>query len=209
MRRPSLSPAVITVLLSAVAVAGYLAYRATGDSPGAKTPPTTTAAVQRQSDPQALVDTLPEFSLQNMAGTRQSIQSFLGEPMLINFWATWCGPCRREIPMLKKVQKKNPSIRIVGIAVDDRQAVLEYAQKMQFNYPVLMGTAGAMKAANSFGIDFYALPFSVFVDASGHVLGVHTGELQAEQVDKVLTVFSQLGHNNIDIAKARQRIAKI
>lgn len=204
MRR-ALKPALVTAALSVAAVAAYLTYRLAqrpAPSPvAAGTPPA--AATSSKS----LVAELPDFTLQNLAGQQQSIKSLAGRPMLINFWATWCGPCRREIPMLKGVQSDNPWVTVVGIAIDDADAVQKYAASMKFNYPILMGESAATNAAASFGVDFFALPFTVFADSQGRLLGVHTGELHPEQVANVLAVFKDLADRRIDLKAARDRIA--
>ena len=79
--------------------------------------------------------TAARFSLDNLPGEQQSIQSWPGKPLLINFWATWCGPCLREIPMLKELQAARPDLQVVGIAIDKPRPRAEFADDMQFNYP--------------------------------------------------------------------------
>ena len=74
---------------------------------------------------------LPDFTLQDRDGTMRSIRSWPGKSMIVNFWATWCAPCRREIPLLKEMQQKHGAdgFQIVGVAVDFREDVLKYARK--------------------------------------------------------------------------------
>lgn len=196
----------MTVALSAAALAGYLSYRLLipvtvhDDTSGVDSP---AAAGQAATLP----DTLPDFILENLAGEPTSIRSWSGEPMLINFWATWCAPCLREIPLLKAFQSEHPGVRIVGIAVDQAEPVHSFADEMQFNYPVLVGQADAMDAAAAFGVGVFALPFTVFVAPNGATLGVHTGELHPEHLDNLTTVLADLGAGRIDLAAARARIA--
>jgi thiol-disulfide isomerase/thioredoxin len=206
----------LTVVLSAAAALGYLTYRSLAPTAG---PPADTRgpeAVGLTPDPEGeqaeaaerrLVDRLPEFSLQNLSGEPQSIGSWPNKPLLINFWATWCGPCLREIPMLKKTQDAHPEVQIVGIAVDKRDPVVTFADKMQFNYPILIGENEGWAAAAAFGVDFYALPFTVFTAGDGSVLGVHTGELHAEQIDEFVSTAAALGNGTLNIDAARSRIA--
>jgi thiol-disulfide isomerase/thioredoxin len=193
-------PTLIAAVLSAAAVLGYLTYRLAIREPSAP------AAASDASSP-GLADELPDFTLQNLAGSPQSIETLAGQPLLINFWATWCVPCREEIPMLKTLQEQNPWLTVVGIAVDKREDVVKFADEMKFNYPILMGETDAMNAASSFGVDFVALPFTVFADAEGHLLGVHTGELHPEQVENLLAVLRDLRERRIDVVTARDRIA--
>ncbi len=197
-------PVLLTAVLSAAAVLGYLTYRSLGsiDAPGADG--ADVAATGAASPP--AVETLPEFSLANVAGEQQSIKSWPGKPLLINFWATWCGPCLREIPMLKELQTAQPELQVVGIAIDKPELVVGFADNMQFNYPILIGQTEAWAAAAALGVNIYALPFTVFTGGDGSILGVHTGELHAEHLDAFSTVVAELAAGKIDVAEARARI---
>jgi len=210
-------PALLTLVLSAAAVLGYLVYRVlTAEQLGNTQAATEASAGAQQTDTQteqaqperALADRLPEFTLDSLPGQPQSIASWPGKPLLINFWATWCAPCLREIPMLKEFQESHDSVQIVGIAVDRRDPVVAFAEKMQFNYPVLIGQGDAWEAAAAFGVDFYALPFTVFTASDGSVLGVHTGELHPEHLENLTILLEDLRSQKIDVAEARARLAR-
>jgi thiol-disulfide isomerase/thioredoxin len=207
-------PALLTAALSGAAVLGYVAYRvAVGPTPP---PPEGTidfgedlAAEEETahaSEPE-FAQRLPEFSLDTLAGAPQSISSWPGRPLLINFWATWCGPCLREIPMLKEFQTGQNDVQVVGIAVDRRDPVVTFAERMQFNYPILIGDKAGWEAAAAFGVNVYALPFTVFTAADGSVLGVHTGELHSEHLQELTAVVGDLRDGKIDVAAARLRLA--
>jgi thiol-disulfide isomerase/thioredoxin len=204
-------PAVLTALLSGAAVVGYVSYRLLSGA-GPEVPETLQlgedpAASTEADAPPQLAERLPEFSLENLAGAQQSITSWPGKPLLINFWATWCGPCLREIPILKDLQTRRPGLQVVGIAVDRRDPVIGFAANMQFNYPILIGESAAWDAAAAFGVSVYALPFTVFTDADGDVLGVHTGELHPEHLENLTAVLDDLKAGRIDLATARARVA--
>ena len=205
-------PALLTAVLSAAAVAGYLTYRVLLPSasapPADETPLIVDIAPDSEDDlaPEA-VDRLPDFSLGNLAGESQSILSWPGKPLLINFWATWCGPCLREIPMLKELQTARPDLQVVGIAIDKRDPVIKFAADMQFNYPILIGQSEAWAAAAALGVNIYALPFTIFAAADGSILGVHTGELHAEHLEAFRAVVDDLASEAIGLAEARRRIA--
>jgi thiol-disulfide isomerase/thioredoxin len=188
----------LTAALSAAAVLGYLTYR--GVTGNADSP-----AGDAAGAPLA-VATLPDFSLQNLAGEQQSIRSWPGKPLLINFWATWCGPCLREIPMLKDLQAARPDLQVVGIAIDKPDLVTKFAGDMQFNYAILMGQNEAWAAAGALGVDIFALPFTVFTAGDGSILGVHTGELHAEHLETYRDTVDALAAGRIDVNEARRRI---
>ncbi|HEY8519610.1 MAG TPA: TlpA disulfide reductase family protein [Gammaproteobacteria bacterium] len=197
-------PLLLTLVLSAAAAAGYVAYRLVS----APAPEVTEVPAAADAAPERrLVDELPDFYLDDLDGQPTSIRSWPGQPLIVNFWATWCAPCRREIPMLKELQAANPWLTVVGIALDQDDPVRQYAAEMEFNYPVLVGQADGWEAANRFGVEFYALPFTVFTAGDGHVLGVHTGELHREHLDNLLAVLEDLRAGRADIEEARARIA--
>jgi len=199
-------PGLVTLGLSAAAVLGYVTYRLLGPTP-AGAPPAATTTEQEQAPPRQLADTLPDFTLANLAGEPQSIKSLAGKPMLINFWATWCGPCLREIPMLKGLQAARPDIQVVGIAIDKREPVGKFASEQAFNYPILVGQSEAWEAAAALGVEVYALPFTVFTGADGALLGVHTGELHAEHLAEFQAAIDDLAAARIGTAEARSRLA--
>jgi thiol-disulfide isomerase/thioredoxin len=195
-------PVLLTAALSAAAVLGYLTYRLIG-APDA---PSTENAAAPAAAP--AVATLPEFSLANLTGEQQSIQSWPGKPLLINFWATWCGPCLREIPMLKELQTSRPDLQVVGIAIDKPDLVTKFAGDMQFNYPILVGQNEAWAAAGALGVNIYALPFTIFTGSDGSILGVHTGELHAEHLELFEGIVDELAAGRIGVEQARSRIAE-
>ena len=193
--------ALLTLALSAVAVVAYLGYRAL--VPGELPDGTGPAAAS------VIVDTLPEFALGDITGEMRSIHGWEGDALVINFWATWCAPCLREIPLLKEFQDANGSagVQVVGIAVDHLEAVQAFAEDMGFNYPVLVGQLAAMEAAARFGLEFFVLPFTVFTDRRKRILGVHHGELHTEHLDEVLLVLNALEAGSMDIDAARARLS--
>ena len=193
--------ALLTLALSAAALLAYVGYRAVvpGNMPD---------DAEHAGAP-VLVDTLPEFALEDLTGEIRSIQDWEGNALVINFWATWCAPCLREIPLLKEFQDTNGSagVQVVGIAVDHLEAVQAFAEDMGFNYPVLVGQLAAMEAAADFGLDFFVLPLTVFTDHRKRVLGVHNGELHTEHLDELLLVLNALEAGSLDIDAARARLS--
>ncbi len=168
----------ITILLAASAAAGYLAYAhwladSPADSAGALT--TGDDSIPSQSF-------RPAFALPDVEGVQRSVDEWDGQALVINFWATWCAPCRREIPMLIDLQKEydGRNVQVIGIAVDFMEDVQRYAAETPFNYPVLVGEQEAIDVAQQFGVDFVGLPFTVFTAPDGRVVDVHTGELLHE-----------------------------
>jgi thiol-disulfide isomerase/thioredoxin len=153
--------------------------------------------------------TLPEFSLQNRAGQMQSIKSWPGKTLLINFWATWCAPCRKEIPMLQTMQNKHAAdgLQVVGVAVDFRDDVLKYAEAMKIGYPLLIGEQDGLAAVDAFGIQAVGFPYSVFVDARNHIVTTYIGELKAPQVEAALAIIERINRGDLPLGAGRTEVS--
>ncbi|NNF51241.1 MAG: TlpA family protein disulfide reductase [Gammaproteobacteria bacterium] len=126
------------------------------------------------------------YPLTDLEGQPGSLAAFRGRPLIVNFWATWCPPCRREIPLLKKIQAENEALTVIGIAVEDPPPVQKLADEIGFNYPILIGEQTAVDLAVALGIEFIGLPYTVLIDAEGRVLEIHSGELKEGDVDATL-----------------------
>jgi thiol-disulfide isomerase/thioredoxin len=167
------------------------------------------AAMAEASAPAVLdVVTYPEFSLPDISGAMRNFSEWHGKNRLVNFWATWCAPCRREIPLLKAFQAEQSGngFEVIGIAVDFPDAVSDYAESAQFNYPVLVGEQDAMAVAESSGIEFIGMPFTMFVAADGEYLSAYIGELHREHLDTIVDVMTRLDRAEIDKAMARNAL---
>jgi thiol-disulfide isomerase/thioredoxin len=153
---------------------------------------------------------LPQFSLENSAGKPTSIASFGGKSLIINFWATWCAPCRSEIPLLQTLHTEwaGRDVTVVGIAVDYRDPVLEFAQRYKIGYPLLIGEQDALDAAAAFGVESPVFPFTVFTDRRGEVVALFIGELHRPQAELILSEVQNLNKDLIELKAARRAIAQ-
>jgi len=156
-----------------------------------------------------LAQSLPSIELPDLSGELRNLEEWSGKPMVINFWATWCAPCLREIPLLKNFRNENSNFNLIGIAVDRELPVKQYAQEIQIDYPVLIGQMQAMNAAQEFGVNVYALPFTVFTVANGATLGVFTGELHQDQLDKIIKIIKDYDSNEITLVQAQNQFLSI
>ena len=152
---------------------------------------------------------LPPFSLADRSGKPTSIASFAGRSLIINFWATWCAPCRREIPLLQALQTEwgSRGTTVVGIAVDHRDPVLEFADRFKMTYPLLIGEQDALDAAGALGVDSPVFPFTVFTDRRGDVVALFVGELHRPQAELILGQVQNLNQGSIELPAARHAIA--
>jgi thiol-disulfide isomerase/thioredoxin len=150
----------------------------------------------------------PSFSLLGLDGEMHDFEEFDGRHRLLNFWATWCAPCRKEIPLLKAFQAEqgDDGILIIGIAVDMMEDVQQYADEAQFNYPILVGEMDAMAVAEQSGLQFQAMPFTMIVTADGEYLNAHFGELHRSDLATIEDVLARLDAGEIDTEAARKAL---
>jgi thiol-disulfide isomerase/thioredoxin len=214
------------VVVAAAAAGGYFVQRSMSDR-GPLTPaavssvPGAGANAPASSDPHAAHDeptpeepkrtipeSIPAVSLADRAGKMRSLSEWKGQPVIVNFWATWCVPCREEIPLLQSLRKERAADRleIVGIAIDEREAVLKYAADMSIDYPILIGEQDGYEAAEAFGVAL-VLPFSVFADSQGRIVTLKIGELHADEAAFILDRVRDVDANQLPLDSARQQIA--
>ncbi len=171
------------VAFSAVAalVAGYAAYVFLVQ-------PTPQPVASAPSGASVLGSKRPDYSLPDVGGKMHTPAEWDGKVVLVNFWATWCPPCLREIPGFMEVRKKygEQGFEIVGIAIDQPKAVERFIKKHKVNYPILHGQGNATQVSRDYGDDIGALPFSVLIDRDGMIRFTHAGELPARQLEKLL-----------------------
>jgi thiol-disulfide isomerase/thioredoxin len=158
----------------------------------------------------AVPDTLPDFTLADIDGQPRSIRSWPGKSMIVNFWATWCAPCRREIPLLRKIQAEHGAegFQIVGVAVDFRADVLKYASEIGIDYPILIGEQEGLEAVNKFGQGSLGFPFTVFTDDQQRIVMFHLGEIREEQAEVLLGAVRKVNSGELTPAAARAVAAK-
>jgi thiol-disulfide isomerase/thioredoxin len=168
------------------------------------------AAAAEEEAERPLATVLPEFTLKNRDGQMQSIKSWPGKSLIINFWATWCGPCRREIPLLMKIheQRAKDGFVVVGVAIDFHDEVVKYADEMKINYPLLSGEQDGMAAADAFGVNSLGLPFTIFTANDGRIVTLHMGEIHEPQLKIVLDGVGRVNSGELTPDAARAAIAQ-
>ena len=128
---------------------------------------------------------LPPFSLKAVDGVAEDIAQWHGKVQIINFWATWCPPCKREIPALIALQEQylNQGVQVVGIALDDVELVKAYVDESGINYPILVGEGDVIDVAEQLGNTMGILPYTVIVDRSGNISYVRYGEVSKKTIE--------------------------
>jgi thiol-disulfide isomerase/thioredoxin len=206
-------------LLVAAGGAGFLAYRISAQHAATLTPVQYPGAVRSkpaadaadEAGPAAakrIPDRLPEVSMPDAQGVAHKLSEWRGRPLMVNFWATWCDPCRREIPLLKSLRHERAaeSLEVVGIAVDFQDAVMDYTRKIGIDYPVLIGEKDGMAAIDAFGMDT-VFPFTVFADKEGRIFTVKVGELHSDEAKVILDGLRDVDDGKVDLAVARQQVS--
>ncbi|HEY6482789.1 MAG TPA: TlpA disulfide reductase family protein [Steroidobacteraceae bacterium] len=215
----SLRVLLIAALICVGGAAGYLAARLTRATHPSSLD--TSAAVSAANvrlpqtppedarpHPERVPSSVPDLVLPDMDGVQHALSEWKGRPLLINFWATWCEPCRREIPLLKALRRQHSADRleIIGIAVDGRDAVRSYARRQGIDYPVLVDQGRGLNAIAAFGMQA-VLPFSVFVDLQGRIVTLKVGELHPQEAQYILDEMRAIEQGRVQLTAARQDIA--
>jgi thiol-disulfide isomerase/thioredoxin len=171
-------------------------------------PVTTGESPVDEPAPTVIPDQVPDLSLPDLEGRRHALSSFKGRPTVFNFWASWCAPCRREVPLLNDIQHNasENGVQIVGIAVDLQANVVEFVKKSRIDYRILVGEREGGEAAARFGLPL-VLPFSVFVSAGGEVVAVKVGELHRDEAVAMLAAIHELDAGKRGLAATRLQIA--
>lgn len=181
------------------------------DDPDDRSETASQAAAPAQQPAPIEVVTHPDFSLPDISGAARTMADWPDKIRILNFWATWCAPCRREIPLLKAFQEEQSGngFQVIGIAVDYVEDVTRYAEAAEFNYPVLIGQEEAMAVAESSGIQFMALPFTMFIASDGEFISAYMGELHDEQLQTIVDVMTRLDRAEITADNAREQLATL
>lgn len=132
-------------------------------------------------------DQRPDFRHGDLSGQWVSADDFDGRLLLVNFWATWCAPCRREMPVLQDADRDHgENLAVIGIAVDDPGRVGDFIEELAIEYPILVGSADVLATQRAWGNTAGVLPYTVLVDRTGIIRWQHLGEVSAKELTRVL-----------------------
>lgn len=165
----------IAIALIAIAAGAYYFYQSNN---------TRTAVVSKPT-----ADALFKARIADLAGVRQPLSQWRGKVLVVNFWATWCPPCRQEIPGFIALQKQYgpQGLQFVGIALDEKAKIQSFIDEIGINYPILVGDLEAIVLAQTSGNRMGGLPYTVIIDRQGKLVATETGSLSQEKLTAIIT----------------------
>ena len=169
------------LLLGALAAGGAVLYKRSGQlAPATPALPPTADATDAQLR--------PNFELPDVNGVAQAISQWDGKVIALNFWATWCGPCRKEIPEFIELQREYGAdgLQFIGIAIDQPDPVRDYAAELVINYPLLVGESEAIEVGQAYGNAIGGLPFTAIIDRQGRIVLRKQGVLHRDEAETVI-----------------------
>jgi thiol-disulfide isomerase/thioredoxin len=128
------------------------------------------------------------FSLNDLEGNTHQFNEWDGKVRVLNFWATWCPPCRKETPMFVQLQEElgEKGLQFIGVAIDEKQKVQDFMDTYGVNYPMLIGAEDAIKVAEQYGNRFGALPWTVVINREGTIVHAQAGEFTRQKAESVI-----------------------
>ncbi|MBS0355041.1 MAG: TlpA family protein disulfide reductase [Proteobacteria bacterium] len=185
MSRSTTLALVITVALASVAAGLYTSY---STSANAATPTASLSQTQRTALSKLLALDLPDAK-----GTQQPFSTWKGKVLVVNFWATWCPPCRKEIPAFSALSRKyaGKGVQFVGISIDTAKNVTGFQAKQVVDYPLVIGDPSLVQLTEELGNSAQGLPFTLVIDRSGSISLIKLGELSEQELDRKLAELSK------------------
>ena len=175
MTARSLAVVAVVAIVSAVAGLGYRLWTGgDGAAPG--------------MDPQSAVERVLKARVADIQGKDQSLEQWRGRVLVINYWATWCAPCREEIPVFVRLQERygGRGLQFVGIAIDEPASVAAFAREFQINYPLVLGGVDAIELLRQAGNRAGVLPYTLVIDRNGRLVSREPGGIKEAKLEKLI-----------------------
>lgn len=188
MQRRSLLVVVLLLVIVSAAGGFYLQRLISGDgrltavgsdSPGQEDAEDVNAIIGRPR---------PPFSLPDLSGRERHISEWDGQVVVVNFWATWCSPCLKEVPEFIELQSRygEEGLQFIGIALQKPSEVVDFAAEYGMNYPVLAGEMPVVRLAETYGNDIGALPYTVVVNRDGDIVFTRQGPVTGPEMESII-----------------------
>ncbi|MFO8152810.1 TlpA family protein disulfide reductase [Thioalkalivibrio sp.] len=143
------------------------------------------SAGQDSEAPEAAAAPRIDFTLPDLDEQPRQLSEWDGDLVLLNFWATWCPPCKKEMPMLQDRYERHADqgFTIVAVAVDELDAARAFVDEFGIGFPVLIGQDDAIAVGRQYGNRIGALPYTVIIDRDGFIREMHRGEVTGDELD--------------------------
>ena len=167
----------VVAVASAMGAAAYYLWSRSGAT-----------VVDRALSPAAIVERVYAARLADLKGANQGLAQWRGQVLVVNFWATWCAPCREEIPGFVNLQQRYGSrgLRLVGIAIDQPDKVAEFAREFRINYPLLTGSLETMELLRQAGNRAGVLPYTLVIDRKDNLVSREPGGLKEARLEGII-----------------------
>lgn len=131
----------------------------------------------------------PDYQLKDLDGKLRSASEWDGKVIVLNFWATWCPPCRREMPAFIEFQEayEKKGVTFIGIALDEKNAVVDFTDSLGINYPILIAEQEGIQLAQQYGNRLNVLPFTVVIDRRGNIVERFSREVTYKDIETLVT----------------------
>jgi len=138
--------------------------------------------------PEAVVERVLSARVADVKGGIQSLEQWRGQVLVVNYWATWCAPCREEIPGFVRLQERYGSrgLQFVGIAIDQPDKVAEFASEFRINYPLLLGGLETIELLRQAGNRAGVLPYTLVIDRKGNLVSREPGGLKEARLESII-----------------------
>lgn len=138
-------------------------------------------------------ETLFAATFPDERGQPHALNQYKGKTIVLNFWATWCEPCREEMPELSSLHEagKNKNIVVLGIAIDDADAINDFTKETKVSYPLLVADMQGMEIANNLGNDKGVLPYTLIIDTDGRIAKTYFGRVTKPMLEETLLKLSK------------------
>jgi thiol-disulfide isomerase/thioredoxin len=146
------------------------------------------AAGQAPGIPEAVAKAVFSTRLADLKGGAQTLEPWRGRVLVVNFWATWCAPCREEIPVFVRMQERYGAqgLQFVGIAIDQPDKVADFAREFRINYPVLLGGLETLELVRLVGNRAGVLPYTLVIDRAGNIASRELGGLREARLYSII-----------------------
>ena len=148
-----------------------------------------TEIVKKELSPEAVIGMeADDFVLSDVDGAKRNLSEWQGKVVALNFWATWCPPCRDEIPYFVELQEQYSSdgLQFIGIALQEAHEIRDFLEEFNVNYPSLVGSDDVIEVSKALGNDIGALPYTVMLDRNGTVVFTKRGPITKDEAESVI-----------------------